>query len=409
MPAEAYSNLVFVVGLVVLVSILSLTSYVMAINMISDAYRYEKALEVANEKLRLVGVIAPPYGLVYGVRNIGSLILDVKELGVVSQGGARVVLKQGLRLMPGEYVVDTLAWPYGPGYMYAVTGRGSVFVSPIYRIPSGSTYSLQLRDLRPLFIYQNIDPGFEAPVDYMLQFSAYAYVFGYIAASSWQSIDNTYIQFGPYSVADLFKNGAIPYSVSKSESFSRLYVSATFWFSIERDGSGATYYRVSMPVYVGGYGRLTVHGCLGIVWRTITNTFFPIARAGAPGSYSSSWWVRDGQGSEGIYSGVLPSSLNVQNIVPAIEKSHYNLPTSAPSGTQVYLLVLRCFKVDGSFGSFSTSLDNPVAYVQGGRVITELKYPYYNYGQSGQVYVGPLGVDVAFDPRIYVKFLLAYF
>lgn len=409
MPVNVHHAIMFTFVFVVIVSLLSATTYTIVTNMLIDAYRYEESIEKANEKLRLVAIVSSD-GLYYGVRNIATTTITIRELGIIDTYNRKHRILSDLTLKPGEAYVGRIDYYY-KGAIYAITGRGNVFSTPVITLTEFSgEQSFNLKGLTPACIQAPSPIHYIGEYVYTVGICTYAYVFGYIIVDDPYSDDSIYLVFGPYNVADLYKSQKIPFSSTRvREIKGNIYVEASFKFVIDKFRDRVPYYRILMPLDIERRDNrkgLILHGCVGILWRTISNTIagirintYPVGTCISRG---------DERACEYLGSFTVPSALDMKSLTAYLaQKRLTQLPVEAPSGTQVYIVYSRCFTVESkTLRSVETSEAKPWANIGIITLYTYLDFPGVNKSNIGDIYVDGVDVSLTIDPEILVLGIL---
>lgn len=405
---------VFVV--IMIIAILTATVYTIVINMMVDAYRYEKAVERANEKVRLAAVIGSS-GFYYGIRNIGLSDLVIKEAGVIDSSGNRQVLITNTKLGPGEAIINNQQNPGSYITFYVVTGRNNVFSTRVISLLDRGASTIPIRNLVPGVAL------IPSPVQYSeayvpsISVAMYSYFFAYLIVKDPYSDESIYLTIGPVSISDLFKKISLPYRVSKVEKWtSKLYasISAVLTLNDQDSENSVPYYKLVVPVRferTDNKNGLIAQGCLGFIWRTETSNMFgfwllPKANWGTAQS-TPQFRVETN-----YFARLIPSSLSIDTLMPTLisllPATWYSV--GAPSGSQAYVVLAKCFKIeDATLKKVETTEDKPWAQVHGVRIYTYVVFPgrtYVDQNYYGDVY--SLDLYVELNPEVYVKTALSY-
>lgn len=407
MPVSVHHGVLFVFVFVLLVSLMLATVYTLVTGMVVDAYRYERALERANEKLRLVAALSEGT-LYYGVRNIALTTVDIRELGVVDVNGGRHVLARGVTLEPGEaYTGREVGVPVG--VLYAVTARGNVFTAPVLRLGGPGALTFTLRSLAPACIQAESPVSYGGPFHYTIGFCTYAYVFGFLVVDDPWGDANTRLVLGPVNVARLLREARLPFTTSTYGGSGPLYARATLTLTVEGGAGRTPHYRVSMPVEVSrtdGARGLLVYGCLGVIWRTITSTVVGLDAGPRPLSYCGT--LRDGGrvcDTLGVY--VAPSALDVGALIAHMARGWRPSHVEAPSGTQVYIVLARCFRVESAeLKSVTTSTEKPYTRIGDTTIHTYLDLPGVNKVDRVDMVLRGAHVTLHVDPELIIHTIL---
>ncbi|MEM1696162.1 MAG: hypothetical protein QW230_02045 [Thermofilum sp.] len=420
MPTSVQHAILYVTVFVLLVSLLMSTVYVVVSNMLTDAYRYERILERANEKLRVGGLL---YGrFYYAVRNLGLTSVELSEIGYVDSSGNRYVLETSKKLEPGEvYKASQTSWSGTPVAVYVVTRRGNIFSGPV--VSSSPTYGIgqiRIKSVLPTVHYLLSPIAYSQDARYVVSFNVNSYLFGFVLAKDLNSDNSVMLEFGPYNIAAFFKTcSSIPncqptFTDSKSGSSGTISLSARYIFSVEQSG-GNPYVRIAMPLTaINSVRGIFVRGCIGIGWRILSNTFFSYAKQqGLPGwSHTSPGDFYYADNAE-IY--LFPSSVNIDTIKAILSNlgdrtwASYQY-AEPPSGSVVEVYLVRCFTVSSkTLQSVSFSPDSSPQYQPPGShtIWTKLVFPGTNNMYGGSFTVNDITLSVYVDTDMVLEALLA--
>lgn len=419
MPVAVHHAVMFVVVFVLLVSMMLSVVYVLVNNMLSDAYRYERFLEKANEKVRVGGVIY--FGrLHYGVRNLGLTKIDLAEIGYIDDSGNRYTLDTSVSLDPGRVYRSARDITGGAISVYVVTGRGNVFSGPVTVITSQTSYDqIRLRTLLPAVhhVLSPISPSTPGSVS-TITINTFSYVFGFVVAKDLNSDDSAVVEFGPYNVATFFKtcssqpNCQPSFVDSRSASSGSVSVSARLIFSAGRTGASPTF-RVAMPLSVQNTRQgVFVRGCVGVLWRAMSTTFFSLAK-----SQTLPGWSYSGQGnyfSDDFEVLLFPSSVNLANLRVAMsnlgdrtwEQYQYADP---PSGSIIEVYLVRCFTIvhrTAQQVAFSPDSDPSYTTPAGHIMWSSLVFPGTNKFHPSDITISDIPLSVYVDLDMVLKSLI---
>jgi hypothetical protein len=394
---------------IVLVATLTATTYIIVSNMITDAYRYDTAIEKANEKVKLAAALGSD-ALYYGVRNVGTASVTLTEIGIISMFGSKTVLARDITLKPGEAYVST-APSKTVGTFYVITARGNVFTTPVVGFGTSNQITFYLRNLVPGYIQAPSPISYGDSYKFTVGMATYAYIFGFLAVDDPYSDNYVYIQFGPYNVADLFKNQNIPLTDNVQQSSGPLSVTASFIFEIKDKGGESQYqhYKITMPLdakRTDSRKGMILHGCIGIAWRTISNGLYSISVSNVGQTSCSpggNYKVCDS-----VTTGIVPSAMDINALVAYLAKTDpTSLPLSAPSGSQAYIILTRCFHVeDPDLKDFKIDQEKAEEKIHGYRVHSYLVFPGKNKIGNPTVSITYVPVTMTVDPKIFVSAVL---
>lgn len=400
MPAALHHALLFTFAFVLAVSLALATAYGVAVSMLADAYRYDALLERANERLRLVAVRGPGE-LRYGVRNLALATVVVRELGVVGPRGERYVLATDLRLGPGEAVLGSSSGPALRGVaLYAATARGNVFAVPVLDLSGGrGALRAVLRDLVPGCLQLRSPVGYGMGHVYTAALCAHGYALGYLAVVDPHSDESARLVFW-HSVAELFRERRLPLREERSAEAGPLSVRASFELSVEGPGR----YRVALRLSArraDGRAGLALYGCVGVAWRTLTSTVLGLALGSEP-----SCACRQVPGWERVCECVgpllAPSALDPEAL--ATQMLRGGAPSvEAPSGSQTYIVLARCFSVETLLAEVESWGDPPRIELAGAELFTYLLLPGRVRTLSGPLEVGGASLELRIDARMLVE------
>jgi len=401
MPVNVYHGLLSLFVIVMIIAALTATTYVTVTNMLADAYRYEKSIEKANEKVRLAAATTSDGVVYYGVRNVGMSELIVTRSGVALSDGRILDLVGGLRLGPGDVFIDKKA-VYGglPVVFFVITSRGNVFAVSVVNMSAmtGSRDVVRIRSLLPSVFSIPLSVS-NTSTAYVATITMYGYIFGFLVVDDPYSDESHLLQIGPVSVASLYENNSIPYAPDVTWSSQRLDAYLELVFNVSKS------YNINMITHIertdGGRGIL-IYGCFGYIWRTMASTTLGFRLASTINEYYSKsggdYYVE-----ERFISALIPSSLDVNSIVASLARGAVYSSIEATSGSQAYILLAKCFKVESlsitEFWTFSET-SSPV---DGVRIVPYINFPGGTRMADGlerQVY--ELVLEVKFDPQIYV-------
>lgn len=400
----------FTLVLVAIIAVLTATTYVIITNMISDAYRYEGAVVRANEKLRIAAARGSS-GLVYGVRNIGLSEVVVKEAGVIFNTGMKAVYARDISLKPGEIYVGRVSSVGGTLVaFYVITSRGNVFTTDVVDFTQTYTQDIYVRNLIPSTYVFSSPLKYGEGYEYSASMSAYGYAFAFLVVDDPYSDESLYLQIGPKNIADLYKEWRIPYySEPVSQSSSRLRASMSLILKISNDPSEGHYphYRLDVPVSVSrldGKNGLLIYACFGFIWRVMTNNVFGYQLVNplriieyTPGS------SREYFGESRYEADLIPSSLDINSLVATLSKQGPNFNVEAPSGSQAYILLIKCFRIeDKELRSFTTTESTPWDVVRGLKIYTYIVFPGKTHTSNGIASLDYIYLRVVFNPEVYV-------
>jgi len=409
LPINVQHALLFTLVIVTIIAVLTATTYVIITNMITDAYRYEGAVVRANEKLRIAAALGSS-GLVYGMRNIGLSEVVVKEAGVIYPTGTKVAYVRDLSLKPGEIYVGR---EYGIGSFitfYVITSRGNVFTTDIADFTQTYTQDIYVRNLIPSTYVFSSPLKYGEGYEYSASMSSYGYVFAFLVVDDPYSDESLYLQIGPVNVADLYNGWKIPYySEPVSQTSSRLRASMSLILKISNDPNEGRYphYRLDVPISVSrldGRNGLLIYACFGFIWRTMTNNVFGYQLVNplrvveyTPGS------SKDYFAESRYEANLIPSSLDINSLVATLGKQGPNFNVEAPSGSQAYILLMKCFKIeDKGLGSFTTTESKPWDVVRGLKIYTYIAFPGKTHTSNGITDVDYIYLRLVFNPEVYV-------
>lgn len=416
MPVVIQHAILHTFVIVMIVAILAATTYTIVINMLTDTYRYEKSVEKANEKLRLAAAIGSN-GFFYGVRNIGLTDVFIVEAGVIDSSNVKRVLFSNVRLSPGSATIGSQPNPGNYVTFYVVTDRNNVFSTRVVNLTQQQTsYPITIRNLVPSVA---VEP---APVQYLGNYTAavsvamYGYVFAYLFVKDPYSDQMIYLKVGPTPVSDMFKKQLIPYiSERVMNSTISLYASMNIIFNVKDSDSDSywPHYEFVVPIDVertDGDKGLVIHGCFGFIWRTMTSNLFSfrlqtnLNSVSSRSSPSGKFYVESR-----YFVTLVPSSLDVDTLVSTLETANsYSLV--APSGSQVYIVLAKCFKIeDMNLKSFVTSDSKPYweDVSRGIKIYTVMDFPGKTYiGQNTYEILDGIEITIDVNPEIYVKTVL---
>lgn len=407
MPISIQQALLFISVFVIVVALLTATTYTLVTNMLTDAYRYLSILEKSNEKIRVVGVNTG-MDLYCGVRNLGLTKVTIKELGVVDIAGHRHVLATDVELDPGEAFTKKAGPLYG--MVYVVTERGNVFSAPIINLGTVITKkTVDVRTLLPSLVQVGTNLKYFSRGDVALSFGTYGYFFGFLFVDDPHSNKYILLTFGPINVPNLFKNGVLHYSATKYGVSGPIYTQASLDFQLE-PGNGKPYYRIVMPVLVertDSQSGLLIRGCFGFIWRTITNSMYGIKLVTQTPSICT-YNPQYGKVCDELHTLVIPTAGGVESLLPVLASAS---PTSmfleAPTGAQTYIILAKCFYIESDkLSYFSTTLSRPYATVYGVRINTYLNFPGTTYVGDQNLALNAVTVELDLSPQALVLSLL---
>ena len=409
MPVTVQHTILFLFVFIMIVATLLSTTYIIAVNMISDTYRYEKVLEKANEKLRLAGIIEESK-LYYGVRNIALVKVAIKELGVIDASGSKHVLATDVELDPGEAFTGSTVSYYGS--LYAITERGNVFSAPIFDFESTTEErQITIRSLLPSYTQVQSPISYRGDLEYTVGVGTYGYVFGFLFADDPYSNSYVHLVFHPQKISDLFKNRNIPYRLTQSRTNGPVSASAELVFEIVDDKRAwpYPYYKITMPIDVrrtDAKSGLLVRGCVGFIWRTISNNVFGYEVENSGRSYCLS--SQEERVCDDISVGVLPVSLDIDALIPELAGGALlEIPASAPSGSQVYIVYAKCFYVESDrVARISTTYISPWTMVRGVKINTYLVFPGKTAVHTFTYTLNEIRLKLRINPKVLLLTLL---
>ncbi|MEM1829953.1 MAG: hypothetical protein QXH21_08805 [Ignisphaera sp.] len=417
MPIYIHHAVLYVTVFVLLASLLMTTTYVVVTNMLTDAYRYEKILEKANEKLRVGGVVYR--GFHYAVRNLGLVSVELSEVGYIDEQGNRYVLERSITLGPGEiYRTSTISWTNNPVAVYAVTKRGNIFSGPVLSASSSDWIGqIKIRSVLPTVHYLPSPIAYDQSSLYVVSFNMNSYLFGFVLAKDINSDNSVLLEFGPYNVASLFKtcantpNCQPTFTDSKSGSSGTISLSAKYIFSVEYSGNNP-YIRIAMPLTATNTARgMFVRGCLGIGWRIMSNTFFSYAKTQSLPGWSSSGRFYCSDKAEVL---LFPSSVNINDIKSILsnlgDRFHESYQfAEPPSGSIIEVYLVRCFTVsNGTIQTVIFGPDTSPSYrtPTGHTIYSELVFPGVNNMFGTPFTVSDITISVYLNTNMVLESLI---
>ena len=414
MPVTIHHAIVFMVVFIIVVSMMTATVYVAIIGALVDTYRYEKAIERANEKVAIAAVNGHE-GLYYGVRNLGVTPTTIRELGVIDATGARRVIRANIVLEPGEVIVERTTG--SRGVIYAITGRGNVFTAQILDVVTISErMRFSLRDLRPAYVQTTAPVSYEGTYIETTGVGVYGYIFGYVIVDDPHSDASVFIPIGPIGINTLFQNENIPYQYQRTVRTTVLRVSVDYLFEIDNDpnvNAGQPFYRIRMGLDVDRLDNrqgLLLHGCVGYAWRILPSNMYgvQIDPVGSRACDTNTRGAHIYRICERIDTFIAASVLNMRALLSFLSNPETrSLPTEAPSGSQAFIILSRCFYIeDSQLQSFTTSLERPWTYIDGFPIYTYIVFPGRNDHYGRAVTINSILINLVFDPEIIVRSLL---
>jgi len=413
MPINIQHAVMFTLVFIIVVSLLSITVYTVTMNMLADTYRYEKMLEKANEKVKVVA-IATSNKMYYGVRNLGLTRLVIKEMGVVDSSGNLRVLTTGVAIDPGEAYINEHSKM--SGVLYVITERGNIFATPIAEVESdtgvaGGVARVQIKSLLPSVYYAPSPIVYNDRDAFVVSLSTTGYIFGFLYVNDPHSDDQVIITLGPYSVADIFKKArtaGFPYvSEQKNGHDGNVLGSAQLHFDVVDDKKywKEPYYLLTMSISAQrtdwlGKG-LVVRGCFGYIWRTMTNSMYGLkvvtsTPSGCKCRESEPYCVCDEN-----HVVLIPSVEPVESLMPTLAYFLINMPpVEAPVGAQAYIVFAKCFRVEADDIRSIHDVHDPKIY-------TSLPFPgNVESGIVGSIRVPAIEVELKLNPKILLETML---
>jgi hypothetical protein len=218
-----------------------------------------------------------------------------------------------------------------------------------------------------------------------------------------------YLSLGPTPVHSIIRDQTLPYEKETSGSTSDLSASLKVVFDISNDRSEGQYphFKLTVPMSASrndNKNGLVIHGCFGFIWRTIASNVY---------GYRLNTYIGKGAGVSHLkydiqtkmYAYLIPSALDIDSLVATLSRqiSVSDYQVSAPSGTQVYIVMMKCFKIeDATLKTFATTLDKPWDNLHGVKIYTYMVFPGRTQVSHGVATVNYLSLSILFDPRIYV-------
>jgi len=402
--------LLFTFVIVFIVAVLTASTYTVVMNMMTDAYRYEKVIEKSNEKVRLVAAVGTS-GLVYGIRNVGLTETVILEAGVVFPDGNKRTLVSSRTLSPGELITGSDLYATSAITFYAITSRGNVFTTDVVDLRPGTygRYTLFIRDLIPGIMV------FESPIKYgdnyvyTASLAMYGYAFAFLVVDDPHSDESVYVKIGPVNIANLYKNRIIPYREQVRRGTRNLGVDMSLYLYIESYDTENIYphYKLNVPIEVyrqDDRTGLVIYGCFGFIWRTMTSNMFGFTLINPLNEkviYSGSNYYF-----ENAYKlTLIPSALDIDSLVASLANPNtQSFTVSTPSGSQVYILLANCFRIeDIELSGFTTQYAVSVpgrnfAY----SINPNLVFPGTVQFNNKILDLSSIRLEVVFSPEIYI-------
>jgi len=408
LPVNIHHGLLSIVVIIMIIAMLTTTTYVTISNMLADAYRYEKALEKANEKVRIAATYRYS-DVVYGIRNVGLSEIVISEAGIIYSDGTKDIYVSNLNIKPGDIYTGRRSTSKTPITFYVITSRGNVFSAEVLDFTQTGAQDVSIRTLMPSVYSVDTSIKYGLPYVYRASVSTYGYVFAFLFVDDPYSDDNIYLKIGPINVADIYKYRNIPYySGQIIQTTSRITVNMSLKFEISNDMSESSvpHYKLTVPINIQKIYSFTpglsIYGCFGFIWRIMPNNMYSYTLVN-PIQYSRYVSSDNYYIEERLETIIIPSALDIDSLVTSLAGVRGISYLSAPSGGQAYIVFAKCFKIeDRNLWTFKTTEPNPQTVVNGFTIYTNIVFPGRTYTSSNPIEVNEIRLRVVIDPQIYV-------